>query len=239
MSESLVLHRSFYSPSMGREKRYCIYLPPSYRYREDFRYSTVYLLPGLMDYEMTWVEKGRVHEHMDSLIYSGKIGEMIIVMPDKDDAALQDWGRDAFTGYLGRDLIGHIDYEFRTIPSRYHRGIEGLSLGASWAIRMAAYYPELYSSISCLSGGFGEDIYQTIYAKRHYINEMGMRFRIGVGSWEPEFVPGNEHFCKYLQELGFYCEFELTDGPHDWPLWVKQIYNSLQFHYYSFNPVHV
>ncbi|MDQ7821219.1 MAG: alpha/beta hydrolase-fold protein [Candidatus Eremiobacteraeota bacterium] len=238
MSESLVLHRSFYCPAMNKEKRYTIYLPPSYRYQPEARYSAVYLLPGLMDYEMTWVEKGRVHEHMDHLIYSGTIGEMIVVMPDKDDAALDPHRKAEFAYYLGRDLVGHIDYEFRTIASRYHRGIEGLSLGASWAIFMGAHFPEMFCSVGCLSGGFGDDIYRTIWEKKEYLHELGMRFRVGVGAWEPEFIPGNEKFVHFLRDLGFFCEFEMTEGPHDWPLWVKQIYNSLQFHFYSFNPVH-
>jgi len=235
MSDSVVLHRSFYSPNMGKEKRYCIYLPPSYRHDPDRRYSTLYLLPGLMDYEMTWTEKGRVHEHMDNLIYSGKIGEMIVVMPDKDDAAVDPGGVQAYAGFLCKDMIGHIDYEFRTIPSRHHRGIEGLSLGAGWAIRMGTWFPELYSSVGCLSGMFGDETYQTVLEKQHYMRDLGMRFRVGVGTWEPEFIPTNENFVRFMRDLGFYCELEMTDGPHDWPLWVKQINNSLKFHYHSFN----
>ena len=240
MSESTVLHRSFYSPSLGKEKRYCIYLPPSYGYNHNARFSTVYLLPGLMDYEVTWFEKGHVQQHMDNLIYSGQIGEMIVVSADKDDTALGK-GQDsyAFAEYLARDLKGHIDYEFRTIPVREHTAIEGLSLGASWAVRMGINYPELYSSIGALSGGFGDDVYGTIWEKQDYLRSLGMRFRVGVGAWEPEFIPGNEKFVHFMNDLGFYCEFECSEGPHDWPLWEQQINNSLKFHYYSFNPVHV
>jgi enterochelin esterase-like enzyme len=241
MGDSMVLHRSFYSPALNSEKGYCIYLPPSYRHRPDFRYSTVYLLPGLMDWEMTWCEKGRVHEQMDHLIYSGKIGEMIVVMPDKDDASHRhgDAGRAVFGRYLGQDLLGHIDYEFNTIPHRSHRGIEGLSLGASWALTMAVWAPELYSSIGALSGGASEEIYHGLWEKQEYLRQLGMRFRIGVGAWEPEFIGPNQHLAEYLRSLGFYCEFSVDEGPHDWPLWRKQIHDSLQFHFYSFNPVHV
>lgn len=239
MSGSSVYHNSFYSPSLGKEKGYCIYLPPSYHENPHARYSTVYLLPGLMDYEVTWFEKGHVKEHMDHLIYGGKTGEMIIVSADKDDAALDRGRKGEFAGYLARDLVGHIDTEFRTIASRQHRGIEGLSLGAGWAVFMGVHFPELYCSVGALSGGFGDDIYSAIWEKQEYLRSLGMRFRIGVGAWEPEFIPGNEKFAAYLRDLGFYCELELTEGPHDWPLWEKQIHNSLQFHYYSFNPVHV
>ena len=74
-----------------------------------------------------------------------------------------------------------------------------------------------------------------IWEKRNYIKDLGMRFRVGVGTWEPEFIPGSEKFVSFIKDLGLYCEIEKTEGPHDWPLWEKQIYNSLQFHYYSFN----
>ena len=65
MGESKVLHRAFYSPALSCEKKYCIYLPPSYSDRPDLRYSVLYLLPGLMDYEVTWFEKGHVQGYMD------------------------------------------------------------------------------------------------------------------------------------------------------------------------------
>ncbi len=236
MTNALVLHRTFYSMALGRSKNYCIYLPGSYPHAEERHYSTLYLLPGLMDYERTWIDKGRVHEHMDSLVAEGRIGEMIVVMPDKDDTALDPARHAAFASYLGEDLLQHIDAEFRTIPVRGHRGIEGLSLGAGWAVRMGLNFPELYCSIGSLSGGFGDEVYRLVLEREATLRELGMRFRVGVGLGEPEYVPNNLRFVAFLQERGFYCEFDPVDGPHDWPLWVKQIRNSLQFHYYSFNP---
>ena len=236
MTESQVLHLSFYSEHLQQDKKYCIYLPPSYNYIPECRYSTIYLLPGLMDYERTWCDRGRVHDHMDNLIYSRKIHEMIIVMPDKDQAALEPQMTEAFEGYLMKDVLNHVDREFRTIAHRNHRGVEGLSLGASWTLRLAIGHPELYSSIGCLSGGYGEETYRTILTKKDYLHSLGMRFRIGVGTAEPEFIEDSRKFAEFLKGLGFYCEFALDDGPHDWPLWTYQISNSLQFHDYTFNP---
>lgn len=231
---STVLHREFYSPSLKCNKRYCIYLPDSY-YVSDLRYSVLYLLPGLMDYEVTWFVKGHVQEHMDNLIREGKIGEFIVVSADKDDAALDMSRKNEFADYLSKDLKGHIDCEYRTLSMRKHTGIEGLSLGATWSIHMGINHPEIYSSIGALSGAYGDEVYNKIWEKRNYIKDLGMRFRVGVGTWEPEFIPGSEKFVSFIKDLGLYCEIEKTEGPHDWPLWEKQIYNSLQFHYYSFN----
>lgn len=235
MSESKVFHAGFYSHSLNKEKRYCIYLPPSYDEREDLRYSVLYLLPGLMDYEVTWFEKGHVKEHADRLLAEGRTGEFIIVSADKDDAALDINRKNEFSSYLCRDLLNHINSSYRTIPSRQHCGIEGLSLGAGWAVRMGITHPEIYSSIGALSGGFGDETYTKIWETKDKLKSMGMRFRVGVGRGEQEIIPGTEHFVNFMKDLGFYCELEISDGPHDWPLWERQIYNSLQFHYYSFN----
>jgi enterochelin esterase-like enzyme len=235
--QSQVVYDSFYSPALQLEKKYCIYLPPSYQSGNGRRYSTVYLLPGLMDYERTWCDQGRVHEHMDNLLHSGKIGEMIVVMPDKEyEAALQPELAEIFARYLGGDLIAHIDCAYRTIAYRNHRGIEGLSLGAGWAMRMALWFPQLYASVSCLSGSYGEDTYDQLVAKKDRLKSLGMRFRIGTGTDESECITGSREFAEFIQSLGLYCEFSLDEGPHEWTLWSKQIYNSLQFHYYTFNP---
>ncbi|MBI2567475.1 MAG: hypothetical protein HYV63_10625 [Candidatus Schekmanbacteria bacterium] len=236
MAESIVVHHSFHSSALGYEKRYCIYLPPSYPYRPDLRYSTLFLLPGLLDYERTWVDRGRIQEHMDELLCAGTVGEMIVVMPDKDDAALDENRRTEFAGYLGRDLIDHIDREYRTLGWRGHRGIEGLSLGASWAIRMLLYFPELYCSVGCLSGAFGEECWRLLEQKQWHLHRAGTRFRVGVGSSESDLIPGNLEFVNHLRGLGFYCEYDQMEGPHDWELWSRQVRHSLQFHYFSFNP---
>lgn len=235
MAEPIVLHRAFYSHALRAEKRYSICLPNSYRSHPELRYSTLYLLPGLMDYERTWVDRGRVHEAMSNLQDAGRLGELIVVMPDKDAAATDEDGEQAFTHYLGNEVIGHIDASYRTIPSRSHRGLEGLSLGAGWTWRMILARPDLFCSFGMLSGGFGEEAPEEFRHVREYLHRVGARFRIGVGLQEPEYMENNQEMVQFLRSQGFYCEFDVADGPHDWPLWQKQVINSLQFHYYSFN----
>lgn len=236
MSLSTVLHRSFYSPALGAEKRYCICLPPSYGLRQDVRYSTLYLLPGLMDYERTWVDKGRIHEHLDRLLNEERIGELIVVMPDKDNAATDEAGESAFARYLAHDVIQHIDSTYRTIPVRHHRGIEGLSLGAGWTFRMLISCPQLFCSYGMLSGGFDDEAPQEFMQVREYLVRAGARFRVGVGLQEREALANNQAFVTFLRQQGFYAELDVMQGPHDWPLWKLQGYHTLQFHYYSFNP---
>lgn len=236
MADSIVLHRAFYSHALGKDKRYCIYLPPSYRERSDLRYSSLYLLPGLMDYERSWVDKGRVHEQMDLLLRQGRVREMLIVMPDKDTAATEEGGEAAFDQYLAQEVIRHIDTSFRTIPSRAHRGLEGLSLGAGWTWHMALVHPDLFCSYGMLSGGFDDESVPDFLKVRDYLQSTGTRFRVGAGLQEPEYIAPNQKLVAFLRRQGLFAELDLADGPHDWPLWHKQIYNSLQFHSYSFNP---
>jgi len=236
MSQSMVLERSLISHHLGAEKRYCIYLPPSYSEGGERRFSTLYLLPGLMDYQRTWVEKGLVNEHMDRLLSKGRLGEMIIVMPDKDEAATAEDRRDDFALYLAQEVIPHIDAGYRTIPTGAHRGVEGLSLGAGWALQMALLFPQLFCSVGCLSGGFDDDTYRDVLLRERIFKKNHTRFRVGTGMDEAESMASSRGFVQFMRSRGFYCELDVLPGGHDWNVWSPLIANSLQFHYHSFNP---
>ena len=102
--------------------------------------------------------------------------EMIIVMPDGDDGWYTTWNtlvnvadcrRDTrreesagsycvpwphYDDYIARDLVGHVDSTYRTIPERAHRGIAGLSMGGYGAVSLALRYPDVFAAAASHSG---------------------------------------------------------------------------------------
>ncbi|MFC1743839.1 alpha/beta hydrolase [Candidatus Riflebacteria bacterium] len=231
------VHRlSFFSRHLNCEKNLFIYLPPSYFHREDLYYSCVYSLPGLLDYEATWCEKGRLNEVMDTLIAHGQIGEMVVVMPDKDNVSTNPMEEFYFAHYLATDLREYVESNFRVIPVNRHRGVEGLSLGASWALKLATNLPGLYCSVGILSTQFTEESYQDVEENLAELQHNNTRFLLSAGTGEANIIPSNQHFCGFLRERGLDAHFFIEEGPHDWPLWQKVIYKTLCFHYRSFNP---
>ncbi len=72
---------SLTSAILGQERSYSIYLPPGYDASSEL-YPTLYLLHGMGQGPSWWTEVARVDRIATSMIESGKIRPLIIVMPN-------------------------------------------------------------------------------------------------------------------------------------------------------------
>lgn len=144
-----------------------VYLPPSYKKTVASRYPTIYLLHGFKTSNKQWRADGDVNirKIMDDLIATGKIGEMILVMPDSSNK----YGGSVYTNsvttgnwedFLTQDLIHYIDTKYRTKSQAASRGIAGHSMGGYGAIKLGMKYPDIYGAVYALSAcclGWGTD----------------------------------------------------------------------------------
>ncbi|MFZ4621847.1 MAG: T9SS type A sorting domain-containing protein, partial [Bacteroidota bacterium] len=73
--------------------------------------------------------------------------KMIYVMPGLGAPAAQN----EYT-YLVNDLIPYIDAHYRTIPDRWHRAMDGFSLGGLITTNLIASVPRLFSSVGSYDG---------------------------------------------------------------------------------------
>ncbi len=165
---------SFFSKSLGVEKQFIVYLPPSYETNRSRRYPVAYYLHGLFGGEADWVAKGGIDLVADSLIAAG-MPQAIIVMPDGDDGWYTTWANPvsygtcadtlhveaparycvrsyAYDEYIGRDLVAYVDSHFRTSADRAHRGIGGLSMGGYGAMAIAFKFPTEFAAAASHSG---------------------------------------------------------------------------------------
>lgn len=171
-----VENATVFSPALGVEKRFNIYLPPGYEEGTE-RYPVLYLFRG---HEKEWFDPYQDHsrggtavQHLaDELIHSGAIGPMIIVgaSTTSDDGSVFGLGVDflnprrtrerggvgtgRFEQYVVEDLIGHVDRAYRTIPDGEARGADGFSLGGFTAVMLAVKHPGLFGSVGCYDGSF-------------------------------------------------------------------------------------
>jgi len=176
----------FFSPALGVEKHYVVYLPPSYATAPARRYPVAYYLHGLTGNEADWVSLASIDVVADSLIAGGG-PEMILVMPDGDDGWYTNWeetpqpygaclvdtllNRAApalcvvqarYEDYSARDLVRHVDSTYRTLADRRHRGIAGLSMGGYGAVSIALEHPDVFSAAASHSG-----VLSPLYAGPH------------------------------------------------------------------------
>lgn len=115
------------------------------------RYPVLYLLHGAGDTFATWTEQ------TDVAAFSAGF-PIIIVMPDggRDANAgfYSDWidGSRQWETFHTRILKRYVDAHFRTLPTRRHRAVAGLSMGGFGAMSYAARHHELFAAAASFSG---------------------------------------------------------------------------------------
>jgi S-formylglutathione hydrolase FrmB len=176
-AKGTVITEQFYSPALGVEKNYRVYLPTDYNANAQ-RYPVIYLLHGWGATETSWTSP-----ELDVAVAADRIHlKAIIVMPDGDrslyanaltlidyDACINDTtparnkneARKQFCVktpqyevYLVNDLISHVDTHFRTIAKRNARALTGESAGGHGALQIALRHQDKFSSVANHSGIF-------------------------------------------------------------------------------------
>lgn len=228
-----VHHLRFHSPALGEERDYVLYLPPGYG-AVSRRFPVLYLLHGALDWERTWVEKGDLAQTMDRMRAEGAIGDLIVVMPRESGGLLN--GDDRVADLLARDLVGHIDYELRTLSDGRHRALDGLSTGGFTSIVLGAARHHVWRSIGSMSGSLDGRAFDAVRAHAGAMRQSGQRYLISCGSEEP-----GVEMCRALaRELGRHgvgAEHAEVSGIHDWPTWRAALPEHLRFHWENVKPV--
>jgi enterochelin esterase-like enzyme len=148
-------HGTYRSAANNVDVGYCVYLPPGYDdpSSKERRYPVVYWLHGGRPGGET---KGiSLTPHFDAAMKRGEIPPMIYVFPNGgvvshyDYPKLESLGESAFI----KELIPHIDKNYRTIAAREGRALEGFSQGGRGTARYMFKYPELFCSAAPMGGG--------------------------------------------------------------------------------------
>ncbi len=136
-----------------------VYLPPSYS-EGTKRYPVIYLLPNfntpVWRYTAGNYQGFRLREAVDGLVGSGKIPEVIVVVPNAAHFLGTSWYRNStLTGnwedFITRDVVGYIDAHFRTIARRDARALAGHGVGGTGALELALKHPDLFTAVYAMS----------------------------------------------------------------------------------------
>ncbi|HSL44792.1 MAG TPA: alpha/beta fold hydrolase [Anaerolineales bacterium] len=140
------------------ERTIYVYLPPSYATSEK-RYPVVYYLPGYGD---SGIIGFRLPDDMNSLIESGQLKEMMIVIASGDSKTGGSfYVNSPVTGnwedHLVFDVVGYVDSNFRTLAQAESRGITGHSMGGFGALNIAMRHPDVFSAVYSMSPGLFDE----------------------------------------------------------------------------------
>jgi enterochelin esterase-like enzyme len=225
-------HLAFHSPALGEMREYAIYLPPGYG-APGRRFPVLHLLHGALDWEKTWLEKGDLANTMDRLRAEGSIGDLVVVMPRENGNLHRGDGRVA--DFLARDVVGHVDYEFRTLADRRHRALDGLSTGGFTSIVLGAARHAVWRSIGSMSGSLDGRTFEAVRAHAGAMREGGQRYRISCGLEEPG-VETCRELARELARRGIGVDLAEAHGIHDWPTWRAALPGHLRFHWENVKP---
>ncbi len=230
-----VVHKGYHSAAMDKEVGYNIYLPPGYEGGSQ-RYPVVYWLHGRNNTESS---DSYPVQYLADGIAGGKLPPMILVYAS---GGSQTNYCDSYDGkYMAettviKELIPHIDKNYRTIASRDGRALQGMSMGGFGAMRLALKYPDLFTSVVAFAGGYrrpeeldvnphpsyaemfhsDKEIFREnhpeTWARRNLAKIRGrLAIQIYVGNQDPG-LAGNRHMHAVLDELKIPHGYQEFDG---------------------------
>ena len=141
-------------------RRTLVYLPPSYRRETTRRYPVLYLLHGATSLPQEWIDSTYdgfdLRVAMDSLVSASATPEMIVVMPDANNAlGASFYANSPATGnwedFVVRDLVRHVDERYRTERQASRRALVGHSVGGFGALAIGFKHPNVFGLIYAIS----------------------------------------------------------------------------------------
>jgi enterochelin esterase-like enzyme len=157
-----IVSETFRSEALGRDYKYTVYLPDSYKADKDdranFRYPVLFLLHGANGDEVEWVQKGGARETLDGLIARRIIRPMVVVMPGHNQGWWVDGAKEKAETALIKDLIPHASGKYRVETERKGRLIAGLSAGGGGTVNLIFKYPQMFAAAAALSPSVYEPV---------------------------------------------------------------------------------
>jgi|KBSSwiStaDraftv2_1062776.scaffolds.fasta_scaffold174521_2 S-formylglutathione hydrolase FrmB len=137
----------FHSALLRKTLPYNVILPADYG-GSATRYPVLYLLHGWAGHYSDWATRTNVADYAAQY-------RIIVVTPEGNDGWYTDSATipsDKYESYILQELIPDVQGRYRTIESRYGRGIGGLSMGGYGALKFGLKSPGTFAFAGSLSG---------------------------------------------------------------------------------------
>ena len=252
-----VLTEVFRSEAIGRDYKYTVYLPDSYK-KDERRYPVLYLLHGAGGDENEWLAAGGLRATMDAMIARKLIQPLVVVMPGHTGAWWVDGAKEKGETALLREVMPHAEGKYRIDAVRGNRLIAGLSAGGYGSLNLVLKYPQMFAAAAILSpaiydpvppshssgvrnppfqrdGKFDPELWKSL----NYVS-----FIEGYkksGTVVPLYINSGDHdtFGIALQAAMLYerlrlhqpdgIELRVVNGDHEWMVWRDSLGDALQF----------
>ena len=233
----------FYSPALGREAGYVVYLPSVYTPAR--RYPVLYLLHGMPGFPQAFVKFANIDVRMDDLVQAHRMPPMILVFPDgringtaNSDSEWANTPSGNFESYV-LEVVRNVDAQFATIAARGERVIAGYSAGGFGALNIAFHHPDRFGAVEAWSGPFVETptgvfahassaaiAYYSPLSYARLLRPEIVKYPLRVFVYGGRADPDSRDIPPLLGELtrdGADAGGGIYPGGHDWQLWNQHL----------------
>jgi enterochelin esterase-like enzyme len=244
-----LLDDHFYSPIIGQEFTYRIYLPAAYASERSRRFPVLYMLHGAGGDYTEWSDSF-LPEVVDLLIAKDEIQPLIVVMPNSGNQdgptywANWEEGGPRWADYVAEDVVRTIDSRYRTQPRADSRAIGGLSMGGTGALALALSHPEEFGVVGghspsirvepdpalwFITGGSFDEQNPLWLAENRA--EAGSRLRMWLDVGEDDvWRPNVETLHAALVQHGFNVAWQELPGEHEAQYWIEHLPDYLRWY---------
>ena len=245
-SASQVIITSY--PASITDAGVAVYLPEGYAESQS-DYPVLYLLHGSGDDETGWLTKGKAKAILDSLITHQLCPPMIVVMPNgylEQTGRFYDshlWMESTFEENFSQ-LIAWTEAHFRTLTSKEHRAIAGLSMGGFHTMHTAALLNQSFDYVGIFSALYVPHTRQPHHERTLDISALALLdkpvyqqteallaaqfatppqlYWIACGK-EDFLYEDNVIYRQYLDEKQYPYEYHESEGGHSWKNWMDYL----------------
>lgn len=148
-----VTYHRLYSRAVGGEVSYHLYTPAAYSVDDGRRYPVVYWLHGSGGGLSGIRPLARL---VDDAIENGRAPPFLLVFVNGLRLGMYvDWkdGSAPIETLITRELVPHVDANYRTVANRRGRLLDGFSMGGYGAARLGFKFPEIFGAVSIIGAG--------------------------------------------------------------------------------------
>ncbi|HZQ43234.1 MAG TPA: alpha/beta hydrolase-fold protein [Acidobacteriaceae bacterium] len=213
------------------QEPYTVYTPPNYDAKRKGGYPVLFLLHGWSDYGDGWITVGRAQYILDSLISTGSIVPMIVVMPQGygdysfvtsghtvwDDPAKINENLTLYSRMLMQEIVPAVEREYPIAKGRYNHAIAGLSMGGLEAVTIGINQAAYFGYV----GGFSSALKHLDFSKVMMDPGQARDLRVlwvSCGTSDDLIAP-NREFVTWAKSKKLPVTPMETAGKHTWLVW--------------------
>jgi enterochelin esterase-like enzyme len=229
---------TYYSSALKRFRRMHVYTPPGYEGGEG-KFPVFYLLHGASDSDDSWSTVGRAGFIMDNLIAAKKAKPMLVVMPAGHTGPFRMGGGarptvDEFAEDFLKDIVPHIEKNYRVHTDRKSRALAGLSMGGGQTLNIGIPNLEKFGYLGVFSSGVfgitgrgrdGRPVEGPSFEEKHASILDDAKLKEGLKLFW--FATGKDDFLvetsratvEMFKKHKFEVVYKETEGAHTWMVW--------------------